>query len=169
MKRQKNLAFSLIELLITIALIGICASIALPTFASLKQKSQYEILRNALHSSLQNARTQAILYRRSVEVCGAGNEGTCTNKWQNGWKSHFVDSPQSPFEMHQHHQTNPLYWAGFSKTIRFHANGTSPISNGRFFQCKDGLIIWQLVINRQGRVRTSTAVENREQSYRCPG
>ena len=42
-------------------------------------------------------------------------------------------------------------------------------SNGRFFMCRDGAIDWQLVLNRQGRLRRSSTQENREQDHRCAG
>ena len=149
MTPRTSLAFSIHELLVTIALISIAASATLPALSSLKQKSQQEALRNALYTSLQNARAQAILHRRSVELCATSRNGACSNEWQNGWKSHF------------------LHWSGFSKTSRFYSNGTSTISNGRFFQCHNNSIAWQLVINRQGRVRVTTALENDGQAHRC--
>lgn len=169
MKQHTHLAFSVHELLTAIALIGISASITLPALASLKQKSEQEALRHALHASLHNARMQAILHRRSVELCATSDGAGCNNKWQDGWQSYFLNDPHHSIEIHQHRLASPLYWAGFTKTIRFHANGTSPISNGRFFQCRNGSVVWQLIINRQGRIRVGTTAENHGQAYRCPG
>jgi type IV fimbrial biogenesis protein FimT len=167
MTPRKNMAFSLPELLITILLMSIMASIALPGLLSLKQKSQIETLRNTLHSSLHNARLQAVLQRRSVEMCATNLPGECSSEWHNGWQSHYLGAPQIPFEINRSGQDNTLKWAGFSKTIRFHANGTSPASNGRFFQCHNDSIAWQLIINRQGRIRLGTHKENQDQVLRC--
>ena len=167
MTPRTSLAFSIHELLVTIALISIAASATLPALSSLKQKSQQEALRNALYTSLQNARAQAILHRRSVELCATSRNGACSNEWQNGWKSHFLAPSQPTIDVHKASLGTPLHWSGFSKTIRFYSNGTSTISNGRFFQCHNNSIAWQLVINRQGRVRVTTASENDGQAHRC--
>lgn len=167
MTPRANLAFSLHELLITITLISILTAIALPALSSIKQKSQHDTLRNALHTSLHNARTQAILHRRSVELCAIAKDGACSNEWQNGWQSHFLNTLQPTFDVYQGSQGAPLRWSGFSKTIRFHSNGTSTISNGRFFQCHNRSIAWQLIINRQGRVRAATMTENDALAHKC--
>ena len=167
MTPRTSSAFSLHELLITITLISVAASFTLPALSSLKQKSQHEALRNALYTSLYNARAHAILHRRSVELCAASKNGSCSSDWQNGWQSRFLGSSQPPLDAHQSSLGTPLQWSGFSKTIRFYSNGTSTISNGRFFQCHNGSITWQLIINRQGRVRVTTASENDGQAHRC--
>jgi len=57
-KRINRSGFTLIELLIVIAIIGILASIAIPQFASYRQKSY----NSAAQSDLRNAKTNLEAY-----------------------------------------------------------------------------------------------------------
>ncbi len=74
---------------------------------------------------------------------------------------------QNPLQRFQQSQKSSLQWAGFDKTIRFHPNGTSPTSNGRFYLCYRGGVAWQLILNRQGRVRPGTQKENNNLAAKC--
>lgn len=167
MKQRTNLAFTLHELLTTLALICIGLSMALPAYSALKQKSEQEAVRNQLHASLNYARLQAILQRTTVELCGTANGLTCDNNWGQGWRVHLRKTPEQAMQIQQLSFTTQLRWAGFDKRIRFHTNGTSPTSNGRFFQCQSESVAWQLIINRQGRVRHASHIENLAEAYRC--
>lgn len=169
MKQRAQLAFSLYELLVALALVSIGTSMAVPALSALQQKSEREALRNHLHASLHYARLQAVLRRTSVELCGSLNGATCGRDWSQGWRMQFTRTPEQVLQIQQHRSSTPLYWAGFDPRIRFHANGTSPASNGRFFQCKGKEIAWQLILNRQGRVRLASTAENLAEAHRCRG
>ena len=160
-------AFSLLEMLVVIVLIGLMSLFVLPDLSLLIQKNQHDKVRHELHSSLNNARMQAILNRKIVELCAPGSTTTCAQRWENGWQSHFIETPQTPFAINQYSQPITLHWSGFSQSIRFYANGTSPFSNGRFIHCRAGMVSWQLVINRQGRIREGSTAENLAQQQRC--
>jgi type IV fimbrial biogenesis protein FimT len=167
MKRPTQSAFSLYDLLIVLALASIGASLTIPAFAALQQKNEREALRNHLHASLNHARLQAILNKTSVELCGSLDGTTCSRDWSQGWRMHFMNTPEHVVLIQQHRSSATLKWAGFDSRIRFHANGTSPSSNGRFFQCNGNDIAWQLILNRQGRVRLASHRENLEEAHRC--
>lgn len=169
MKRLTQLAFSLYELLVTLALFSIGISLAIPSLSALQQKSEREALRNHLHASLNHARLQAVLNKTSVELCGSRDGAICSRDWSQGWRIQFMHAPDQVLQIQQHRSSTPLYWAGFDSRIRFHANGTSPSSNGRFFQCKGKEIAWQLILNRQGRVRLASHQENLAEAHRCQG
>ena len=169
MKRSSQSALSLYELLVALALVSIATSIAIPSLAALQQKSEREALRNHLHASLHHARLQAVLHRTSVELCGSRDGVTCGSDWGQGWRIQLMHTPDQALQIQQHRSRTPLRWAGFDSRIRFHANGTSPSSNGRFFQCKGNVVAWQLILNRQGRVRLANPLENLEEAHRCQG
>ena len=169
MKRSSQSAYSLLELLVALALLSIGTSIALPSLAALQQKGEREALRNQLHASLHHARLQALLHKTSVELCGSRDGATCGTDWSQGWRMQLLHTPDQALQIQQHRSRTPLRWAGFDSRIRFHANGTSPSSNGRFFQCKGKAMAWQLILNRQGRVRLATPLENLEEAHRCQG
>lgn len=166
--RTYLLAFTLLELLIVLALLGLAIGIAMPSLSALQQKSHQQTLRDNINASLAQARLQAILRRTTVEMCGTFDGEACHDNWTNGWRWHAQSSPEQPLQIIQTPGKEPIYWtgAGFDQRIRFFPNGTTA-NNGRFFQCREQQLSWQLVINRQGRVRTGTTTENSEEAYRC--
>lgn len=169
MKLPTQLAFSLYELLVVLVLLSIGASLAVPSLLALQQKSEREALCNHLRASLSHARLQAVVHKTSVELCGSHDGATCGHDWSQGWRMQLMNAPEHIMLIQQHRSSTPLRWVGFDSRIRFHANGTSPSSNGRFFQCKGTEIAWQLILNRQGRVRLASHQENLTQVHRCQG
>ncbi|CAM2940116.1 Tfp pilus assembly protein FimT-like protein [Ectopseudomonas mendocina] len=167
MKILTQSAFSLYDLLIVLALASVGISVAVPSLAALQQKSERDTLRNHLHVSLNHARLQAILNNTSVELCGSIDGATCSQDWSQGWRMHVMNTPEHVVLIQQHRGSATLKWAGFDSRIRFHSNGTSPSSNGRFFQCKGNDIAWQLILNRQGRVRLASPQEDLAEAHRC--
>lgn len=157
---------TLIELLTTLALLAIVSSMAVPAFAELIASNRQQALRDHVQHAIQNARTIAVLQRKTVELCGTNDTHTCNANWENGWLTQ-VMATQSVLSVVHLPTPGELRWSGFSKSIRFHANGTTAASNGRFYQCHKQKIAWQLIINRQGRLREGSPTENSAEVARC--
>lgn len=167
MRKRSQHAFSLAEQMLALALITIACGIALPSLSAAVQKNQSEALRDRLQASLHAARTYAVLHRRPVEICASQNGMQCSSNWDDGWITRLSKSPNNLIERHQILQDTQLNWHGFGSSVRFLANGTSPASAGKFYQCQEGRVLWQLVISRQGRVRSGTSTENQALSAKC--
>ncbi|WP_119694671.1 GspH/FimT family pseudopilin [Ectopseudomonas oleovorans] len=167
MKQNRQHAFTLYELLIALAVMSIGMTMALPALSSLKQHSEREALRNHLHASIDHARLQAVLNKTTVELCGSRDGLNCSRDWSRGWRIQLYHSPAHTLLVQKNRTSQPLQWAGFDQRIRFYANGTSPSSNGRFFQCRNSTVAWQLILNRQGRARIARADENLAEGHRC--
>ena len=75
---NKDQGFTLVELLITLALLAIVANIAVPAFDGLITRNRQQALMEQVASVLNNARAEAILQRRMIEVCGSSDGKTCS-------------------------------------------------------------------------------------------
>lgn len=154
-----NQGFTLVELLITLALVAIVANIAVPAFEGLITRNRQQALMEQVETSLNKARTDAILKRRTVEICGSNNGQTCSANWASGWLVRTSDN--QVLQLTQLPTHDNLRWSGFQQSIRFRDNGSSPTGNGRFYECHKQQVAWQLILNRQGRLRQGTPAENR--------
>lgn len=65
---QKNKGFTLIELMVTIAVLAIVASIAAPKFQDTLDKRSIQKTTTDLEKSLAQARSDAVLYRKDITV-----------------------------------------------------------------------------------------------------
>lgn len=66
--KQQNSGFSLVELMVTIALLGIMATVAAPNLADLIRRNQVQAQSDELFSLIQYARGQAVTRRTSYEI-----------------------------------------------------------------------------------------------------
>lgn len=74
MQRSQQ-GFTLIELMVTVILVAILATIAIPTFTDLIRDNRVQAQAEELNSLLQYARSEAVIRRRSVNVAVNMNDG----------------------------------------------------------------------------------------------
>ena len=77
--------FSLIELLVTVAIVGIIASIAMPSFRTMIDEENARALASEFSSSLSNARGAAIKAGSHVILCASASGASCSSDWGSGW------------------------------------------------------------------------------------
>lgn len=78
--------FSLLELLIVLVIFAIMASIAVPSFQSLRQQQQLTDASNELVAALRLARGEAIMRENKVTLCASADGTSCGGKgWAQGW------------------------------------------------------------------------------------
>ncbi|MGB4074189.1 GspH/FimT family pseudopilin [Pseudomonas sp.] len=164
---KKQVGFTLPELLIALTLFALVASLAAPAFMRLIERNRNQAAMHEIHAQLQQARTQAVLRKEDIELCPSQNGSQCTLDWEDWWLMRLRNNNKQLHYAAPHSGITKLRWTGFSSIIRFHSNGTSPISNGRFYICEQGRITLQIVLNRQGRIRWANPSENRRESERC--
>lgn len=158
MNRDRQKGLTLAELLVTLALLSIVTTLALPQLREILEKNRDDALRNLLLSHLSQTRMQAVTSNRSHILCGSSNGVSCDGDWNSNWLL-LTAEDHSPLRQHQLNSTKNLCWSRSGNAITYRPNGTSPTSNGRFALCDGDTPTWQLVINRQGRVRQANANE----------
>ena len=86
--RNKNLGFTLVELLVTIAIVALLASLAVPSFRAMLVKRSADSAADILVSDLRFARSEAVKRSNIVTVCASSNGTSCFGTgglWREGW------------------------------------------------------------------------------------
>lgn len=90
--RPRTPGFTLLELLVVLALLGWLATLSLPSMAALLLRRQVQAAAEALVADLRLARSEAIKRVTTVAVCASSDGLNCaaTAAWVDGWLV-FVD------------------------------------------------------------------------------
>lgn len=82
---QRNRGFTLIELMIVIAIIALILSVGIPQYNDLVMNGRLSTQTNELQGLLQLARSEAATNRVQTLVCGSTDQANCnTNNWEQG-------------------------------------------------------------------------------------
>ncbi|MBG5755803.1 GspH/FimT family pseudopilin [Pseudomonas aeruginosa] len=165
MVERSQSAFTLPELLLTLTLLGILASLALPGLEGWLAGNRQQALLHELSASIQLGRAHAVTHRRPVALCPSSDGRGCGGDWGQGW---LLAEEDAGLVLARRQLPTPeaIRW-NRSNTMRFLPSGQLNVHNGRFLLCGRNGVAWQLVLNRQGRLRAATAQENREKRELC--
>jgi len=86
--RRREGGFTLVEAMITVAIVAILATLAAPSFDSLILRTRLVSLGNDIIASTQLARSEAIKRNAVVVMCASANGTSCagaSGNWSNGW------------------------------------------------------------------------------------
>ncbi len=176
----KTLGFTLIELVATMAIVGILVTTAIPSFNSTITSSRLSCYANDLVSALNLARSEAVKRGISVTVRKLDNYSCTTNgagvNWEKGWDVFMdIDNDGKCDESDELIRTYPALMSSYtlrgnhniSNYIRFLPSGLSN-TNGSFVICNnsDGLGIPKanssrlIIIDNVGRVRMGLDTNN---------
>ncbi|MEB8430981.1 GspH/FimT family pseudopilin [Cocleimonas sp. KMM 6892] len=86
-KIRNNSGFTLIEMIVTISIVAIFASIAVPSFSQLIRNNKIPTTTNEFISSMVLARSEALKRSRNVIVCASTDQLSCNGgtDYSGGW------------------------------------------------------------------------------------
>jgi type IV fimbrial biogenesis protein FimT len=161
--------FTLIELIITLTVIAIISSIAVPSFAEIMADNKQVTRYNQLLGSIALTRSEAIKRGVRTSICQSSDTTSCTKKskqWHDGWivfndadSDNQVDADETIVFIQQAFEDEITISFGGRKRVAYYPNGLAVgSSNGTFLICdtrgdatKSGL-----VVNMSGRTKKAT-------------
>ena len=164
----KSRGYTLIELLIVLAVSSILALNVFPNLSSLLSQERSTILVNNLASALAYARSEAILKQTTILTCQSNNGSECnrSGNWHNGWII-FIDKNQN--KQREPEETLLRVYAAVNNGTQATFNGASRVDhylkykptghafpNGSFLICNPNIGVGKaLIMYRSGRLRLS--------------
>lgn len=85
MRRTHASGFSLIELMVTIAIVAILLAVAFPSFEGSLRSNRVATGTNELLASLSLARSEAIRNPAGAALCTSTDGAACGGDWNDGW------------------------------------------------------------------------------------
>ena len=85
---NKEKGFTLIELMVTVTVLAIVLSIAIPSFSTVLLNNRVSTTAHAVQSSIQVARSEAVKRKKTVTLCRANSAlDECEDgiDWNSGW------------------------------------------------------------------------------------
>jgi type IV fimbrial biogenesis protein FimT len=159
---------TLIELLVTIAILAILLSIAVPNFITFVQNSRLIGQTNDLVTSLNYARSEAIKRGVRVSVCSRLDNTTCSSagvfNWDAGWlvfvnpnNNAVADAGETVLQVRQPLEYGNTLRTAVRQRVTYQSSGYS--GNADTFRLCDSRGTARgraIVVSLQGRVSTST-------------
>lgn len=124
--QARHLGFTLVELMITVALIAILAALAAPSFNDAILSNKLTGYSNSFVSSAQLARSEAIKRNTRVKLCISADGAVCaaSGGWQQGWIVQFVDiDGVTRVAQHQQALSSDYRFTGNVSSIDFQSIG----------------------------------------------
>jgi type IV fimbrial biogenesis protein FimT len=157
--------FTIIELMIVLAIAAILAAIAAPSFTATIQNNRLVTQVNELQASLGLARSEAVKRNDNVTTCPSNNGAGCLGNWQSGWIV-FVDADADGVVANVNDILRVHGAISGGNTISFTQanviyNGTglsraNLVSTFRFCDSRGAANARGIVINNTGRPRLAT-------------
>jgi len=159
--------FTLIELIVTTAIMAIMVSVGVPSFKNIMDDHKARISISTLRQTLQKTRNLALQKGQYALVCPLENK-RCVGDWSlplsifNDINSNLTLDDNEQLHVQVSNQSNYGYWQKKrvkQNYIKFSPLGHAYGSATTFLYCpnsKNEDIAKQLVINFQGRIRTNS-------------
>ncbi len=164
----QNHGFTLVELLVTLAVASILALSVIPNLSALVAQERSTILTNTLAGALAYARSEAVTKQITVITCQSKNGSECnrSENWHNGWIV-FVDKNKN--KQRDNDETLLRVYSAADNGTQLTFHGSSRIRhymkykptgqaspNGSFLICNPNIGVGKaLIMTHSGRLRLS--------------
>lgn len=152
--------FTLPELLASLAIIALLASMASGGFDSLRERQQATATINQLGSAIRHARANALSLRHTHTLCPSHNGRHCSDDWSDGLLLYSGNNLEEGaiVTFYPRIGNGQLRWQGFggNRRMTFQGNGYLLVQNGTFVYCPasgDARRARALIVNKSGRAR----------------
>lgn len=172
----KNQGFTLFELLITMLLIALISSLAVPSLAGSMARQRQTVEINALFHAIHLARKESIMRRKVVSLCPSLDGLKCTpgRDWSTGWLMFENKDGDSPPRIDDDEPVLANHRVGDHVRISVNRKGFTlratflRATNGTFVFCdpKQRITPKALVVSYTGRPRVARHSPNGE-LYSC--
>ena len=157
--------FTLLELLVVVAISGILLGVGLPAMGALIERNQFKAEVSALHRAVSLSRSMAVYRGEAVSLCPLTNSNACGNNWT-GKLTIFSDSNQNS-TLDPDEETigivSALEQSGTrldrrhsrASAIMFRSTGNAFGHNGTLKVCMDGStdLSATIIVSGAGRIR----------------
>ena len=144
MTKHTQQGFTLLELLITIAIVGITMAIAIPSMGEFIKNDRLTSFRNSLHIDLMLAKSKAVERNQSIIVCASSNGATCSADFKDGWivavdtnNSGAIDNADEQIKVQTAITGDIKFNAGALSQVIYDSRGFTPNSIGTISVCDD--------------------------------
>jgi len=165
---RKPFGFTVIELLVTLAVAGVLTGLAVPAFRGYLERSRSTVALNQMLGGLQSARYAAISLRTAVTICPSADAARCgpRDTWHLGTLI-FADRNRNGARdanedvlhwLPAFEHGGRIYWRSFRNRsyLQFTATGMTDWQNGNFLYCpanRDARLAREVILNAQARPR----------------
>lgn len=168
MNLDQQKAYSLVELMVTLAILGIVVTTAIPGLSNHVQQTRQGTHVDEMLAILYFTRGEAVTRRTTVSLCD--DMESCNSKRWQGQLVVFVDSNQNGrldegeivLRTLQIARSYSWNWSNFRSQnhIAFNSNGMTHSLNGTFTLCHESSATQAIVINVAGRTRLESSSDD---------
>lgn len=148
---RSETGFTIIELLVTVVVVGILAALAMPSFQDLVRKRNATTVAETFVSDMRFARSESLKRTTPVTVCQSSNSATCSavaGAWVTGWITFIDFNGNGAVDMDDtllRVQTSPAGIVSIQNNLAsdrrfftYQANGIARAANQTFFIVPNG-------------------------------
>ena len=127
---MRQQGFTIIELMITVALIAVIAGIGIPSFRDVIAKNRVVSSINEFHQGLRLARSEAVKRNDTIVFCASSDQATCSGTWGNGWLIYHDADGDNTVDANEVVRVGDAVSGGFSLTFTGNTTSISFLARG---------------------------------------